>query len=141
MALESNMGLTEEQISNFISPTVAETKTYAIDWENGRLSGNVDGIDALHQYIYKTLKTECNRYLIYDLSVGTGIKGMLSQRSLTRSYIEADIPRQVKKALSDKRILGVRDFSFEYPEGEPNTVRISFHCDTIYGETSEEVTI
>ena len=55
--------------------------------------------------------------------------------------IFSDIPRLVKKALSDKRILGVHDFSFAYPEDERDAVSISFVADTIYGSTVEEVTI
>jgi len=141
MALESNMGLTEEQIQNFQNQSVSETNTYSIDWINGRLSGNIDGIDAVHQYIYKTLKTECNKFLIYDLSMGTGIKALIRQQNVSRDYIETEIPRQVRKALKDERILRVYDFRFEYPEGEPDSVCIKFHADTIYGRTSEEVTI
>ena len=141
MALEANMGLTAEDIQKFSDQSIPETNTYAIDWVNGRLSGQINGMEAVRQYIYKILKTECNKYLIYDMSVGTGIKALVGQGMASREYIEADIPRLVKKALNDKRILSVHDFTFSYPDDERNAICISFVADTIYGSTNEEVTL
>ncbi len=141
MALEADMGLTTEDIRKFSDTSIPEGSTYAIDWENGRLSGKVSGLEAVQQYIYKTLKTECNRYLIYDGSVGSGIKALVKQGRASRSYLEADIPRMVTNALTDRRILGIRDFEFSYPEDERDAVCISFTIDTIYGTAREEVTV
>lgn len=141
MALEADMGLTAEDIRKFSDQSIPETNTYAIDWENGRLTGKISGIEAIHQYIYKTLITECNQYLIYDTSVGSGIKALVRQGTASRAYLEADIPRLVKKALTDKRILGIRDFSFSYPDDERDAVSISFVADTVYGPVGGEVTI
>lgn len=139
MALEADMGLTLEDIRKFADRSVSETATYAIDWVNGRLSGKISGLEAVRQYIYKTLKTECSQYLIYDISVGTGIKALAGQGIASREYLEADIPRIVRKALNDTRILNVHDFNYEYPDDERNAIRISFVADTVYGSTHEEV--
>ncbi len=141
MALEPDMGLTAEDIQKFSDQSIPETTTYAIDWKNGRLTGKISGIEAIHQYIHKTLKTECNQYLIYDTSVGSGINALVRQGIASREYLEADIPRLVKKALTDKRILSIRDFSFSYPDDERDAVNISFVAETVYGSVSEEVTI
>lgn len=141
MALEADMGLTVEDIKKFSNHSIPETNTYAIDWVNGRLSGQISGIEALRQYIYKTLKTECNKYLIYDTGVGSGIKALVCKGAVSREYLETDIPRRVKKALTDRRILGVHDFTFSYSDRERDAISISFIADTIYGQLSEEVTI
>ncbi|MCR5790115.1 MAG: DUF2634 domain-containing protein [Lachnospiraceae bacterium] len=141
MALEADMGLTVEDIKKFSDQSIPETSTYMIDFDNGRLSGKISGIKAVHQYIYKTLKTECNKYLIYDLKVGTGIKSLVRQGLTSRAYIESDIPRIVKRALNDKRILNVKDFKFDYPEEERDAVKITFIAETIYGSVSEEVVV
>lgn len=141
MAIEADMGLTAEDIRKFSDQSIPETNTYAIDWKNGRLAGKISGMEAIHQYIYKTLITECNQYLIYDTSVGLGIKALVHQGIASRAYLEADIPRLVKKALTDKRILSIRDFSFSYPDDERDAVSISFVADTVYGSVGEEVTI
>lgn len=141
MALEADMGLTLKDIQKCFDQSIPETNTYAIDWVNGRLSGKISGLEAVRQYIYKTLKTECNRYLIYGTDMGSGIKALVGQGIASREYLESDIPRLVKKALSDKRILGVHDFSFTYSLDERDSVSISFVADTIYGSTVAEVTI
>ena len=141
MALEADMGITSEDLEKFTDQSIPETTTYLIDFHNGRLSGKISDIEAVQQYIYKTLKTECNKYLIYDLSVGTGIKAMIRQGRASRSYLEADIPRIVRKALNDKRILNVRDFKFEYPDDDRSAIRITFVAETIYGNVSEEVVV
>lgn len=141
MALEADMGLTLEDILKFSGTSVPETNTYAIDWINGRLSGKISGLEAVQQYIYKTLRTECNRYLIYDIGVGTGIKALVGQGMASREYIEADIPRIVRKALNDRRIISVHDFTYNYPDDERNAIQISFVADTIYGSVHQEVTV
>ncbi len=141
MALEADLGISIEELEKFADQSIPETNTYAIDWKNGRLSGQVNGREALHQYIYKTLKTECNSYLIYDAKHGSGLRALVKQRRVSRAYLETDIPRLVRNALTDKRILNVRDFSFEYPEDERDAVRIQFTADTVYGQMDEEVTV
>ena len=141
MTLEADLGISIEDLEKFADQSIPETNTYAIDWENGRISGEIKGRDALHQYIYKTLKTECNSYLIYDAKHGSGLNALVKQRRVTRAYLEMDIPRLVRNALTDKRIIGLRDFSFEYPEDERDAVRIMFTADTIYGPMGEEVTV
>lgn len=141
MALEADMGLTVEDIQKFSDQSIPETNTYMIDFDNGRLSGTISGKEAVEQYIYKTLKTECNKYLIYDMKVGTGIKALVKQGIASRAYIETDIPRLVRKALNDKRILKVYDFTFSYPEEEKDAIKICFSVDTIYGSMNEEVVV
>lgn len=141
MALEADIGISYDKIKQFADQSIPEVKTYAIDWKNGRLSGIISGVEALHQYIYKTLKTECNTYLIYDASYGGKVGALVKQGRTSRAYLETDIPRLVRNALADKRILSIRDFRFSYPEDERDAVKISFVADTIYGSVKEEVTI
>ncbi len=141
MALEADIGISYDKIEKFADQSIPEVKTYAIDWKNGRLSGTIGGREALHQYIYKTLKTECNAYLIYDAAYGSKVGALVKQGLTSRAYLETDIPRIVKNALTDKRILNIRDFEFSYPDDERDSVKIRFVVDTIYGSVSEEVTV
>ena len=46
------------------------SRTYAVDWQTGRVSGFVDGTDALKQAIYKILQTERFAHLIYSWNYG-----------------------------------------------------------------------
>lgn len=36
---------------------IETSRTYAVDWENGRIHGFVDGIEAVNQFIKKALIT------------------------------------------------------------------------------------
>lgn len=65
----------------------------------------------------------------------------MGQGMASREYIEADIPRIVRKALNDRRIINVHDFTYNYPDDERNAIRISFVADTIYGSVHQEVTV
>ena len=141
MALEADIGISIEDLEKFADTSIPETETYNIDWKNGRLSGKISGKEALHQYIYKTLKTACNAYLIYDARYGSKIEALVKQKMTSKAYIETDIPRLVKQALTDKRILNIRDFEFEWPVDERDAVNIRFTVDTIYGTMGEEVDI
>ena len=46
------------------------SKTYRIDFQTGRISGTVDGRDAMVQAIRKILQTERFQYLIYSWNYG-----------------------------------------------------------------------
>lgn len=141
MALEPEMELTDEEIEELISDDddIPETTTYAIDWNEGRIAGKIENEEALRQHIQKTLMIESGKFLIYNDSVGTSIKELSRSQNLSRAALETMIPKMVEKALTDPRILGVYDFSFEYPDGD--SIIIRFTADTIYGEENEEVTI
>ncbi len=141
MALAPEIELSDEEIEDLIEneDDVPETTTYAIDWQEGRIAGKVDSEEALRQYIQKTLMTEAGKFLIYNQSYGSSIKELSRSQNLSRAAIEAMIPKMVEGALTDNRILGVYDFSFEYPDED--SILISFYVDTIYGEDYEEVTI
>ena len=141
MALAPEIELSEEEIENIVEEEdeISETNTYAIDWQEGRIAGRIENEEALRQYIQKTLMTEAGKYLIYNDLYGTNIKELSRAQNLSRAAIETMIPKMVEEALTDNRILGVYDFSFEYPEDD--SIIIRFYVDTIYGEDYEEVTI
>lgn len=102
------------------------SKTPLIDWEKGKIYGYVDGVEAMKQYVKKTLLTERFVYLIYDGQYGTD-----SISNISNDAFEAETTRIIKEALLlDKRILNVYNFVFEQTEDEKI---IRFSVDTIYG--------
>lgn len=40
------------------TPASQPSRTYAVNWQTGRVSGTVDGMDALKQATYKVLQTD-----------------------------------------------------------------------------------
>lgn len=114
------------------------TKTYRIDFEQGRITGTADGVEAVNQAIKKALLTPRFHCLIYDNQYGSEIKDLIG-RDVTQELIEAEIPRMVKDALKgDNRILDVRDVSFSFSE---ESCFIISTVDTVYGTSKSEVKI
>ena len=109
------------------------SKTYRLDIDAGRISGSVDGLQAVDQAIRKAIITQrfCN--LIYDSDYGSGVQSAVHSEGVSREYLEAVIPEMIKDALSqDTRIIDVYDFNFSF---ENDSAYISFKADTVFGET------
>ncbi len=92
------------------------SKTYKMHLEEKRISGLLDGREAMKQAIYKILNTELYDYLIYSWSYGAEMVELLGQPV---PYVYSDIKRKITEALSrDDRITGVGDFSFSRGKGK-----------------------
>ena len=116
---------------------VETSKTYRIDWENGRIIGFVDGTEAMKQFIKKAIITPRFKCLIYDSQYGSEIRDNLIAPGITREYLETEIHFLVADTLiHDERVLKVYNFDIEFGEKYPmqDSVVISFEVDTIYGQ-------
>lgn len=115
------------------------SRTYKIDWDEGRIIGFVDGQDAMNQFIKKAILTPRFRCLIYSNQYGSEIIETLMDKSVTREYIEAEISFLVTDTLiHDPRVLRVYNIEIEFNDTYPmqDSCVITFDVDTIYGEIS-----
>ncbi|AIQ14620.1 DUF2634 domain-containing protein [Paenibacillus durus] len=79
--------------------------TYGIDWKKGRITGYVDGLEALKQAVDKALRTLRYEQLIYSSNYGTEWNLVLGQ---DRLLARPEIRRVVTEALlQDDRVEGV----------------------------------
>lgn len=109
------------------------SKTYKMHLEVKRISGLLDGREAMKQAIYKILNTERYDYLIYSWSYGAEMVELLGQPV---PYVYSDIKRKITEALSrDDRITGVGDFSFSRSKGK---VTAKFTVTTTEGDIEIE---
>ena len=119
--------------TSIISNDVLEkpSLTYGLDLDKGRIIGRIDGIEAVDLYIRKTLITPRFGCLIYSKNYG----------SWNRNIAKKLLPKLVKDALSDSRIIDVFDFVFE--DGKNDVLLVNFKVNTIYGvtEVREAITI
>ncbi|MDR1754397.1 MAG: DUF2634 domain-containing protein [Eubacterium sp.] len=117
------------------------SKTYRLDFSGRILScGSCDGLEAVNQFIKKTLLTPRFRCLIYDNQYGSEIKQTIIADDASEEYIRTDMPRIVKDALlCDTRILDVYDFAFSFSGREK--AYIYFKVNTIFGTTVVEEVI
>lgn len=108
--------------------------TYKINGEEGRISGNTDGLEAVKQAVYKILQTERYECPIYSGSYGIELKDLYGQHF---SYVCPELERRISEALlCDDRIEKAEDFSFDTSvKGE---VRVSFTITTVFGKADIE---
>lgn len=110
------------------------TKTYQMDFENDRVIGNVEGLEAMKQAIFKILNTERYQYLVYSWNYGSEFQDLFG---MPVTYVCPELERRITEALTwDKRIKEVTDFSFD--TSKRGTVIASFTAHTIYGDITTE---
>lgn len=116
-------------------PEYIPTRTYKLDFENKRIIGKVDELEAMKQFIKKALLTPRFKCLIYDGQYGSELDELIKS-DVSMELAETEIPRLVEDALLyDPRILKVYDFSFELTKEK---LYVKFQVDTIYGSTEYE---
>lgn len=105
------------------------SRSYALDAESGRISGYVDGLEAIRQAMEKALRTERFIYPAYTGNYGVELRSKLG---MPASYVLPELKRAICEALEwDSRIESVDSFSFTY---EGRQVHASFTVHSIYGD-------
>lgn len=105
------------------------TKTYFLDIDAGRISGNVDGILAMKQAIYLILSTERYLYPVYSFDYGVEFIDLIGQPA---NFLLPELKRRITEALTvDERIITATDFSFE---NKGSSVLVTFTVKTVYGD-------
>ena len=112
------------------------SKTYSIDFQTGRISGTVDGRDAMVQAIRKILQTERFQYLIYSWNYGMEWSRLIGK---SRETALANLKQQLESALlQDDRILSITDLNVT--DSGRRFLTVSFTANTIFGAVGEEIT-
>lgn len=115
---------------------ILPSKTYGIDRENKRISGYVDGLEAIKQAVLLCLSTERFEYPIYSWNYGVELKEIIGK---DLEFAKIELQRTITEALlQDDRITGVENFQFEKQE---NTLKIIFEVITILGRTEVEMNV
>lgn len=105
------------------------SKTFQIDFQNKkRISGWIDGLEAVKQSIYMILNTERYGNLIHSWDYGVELQGLIGK---PLSFCLPELPRRITEALmQDTRVKGVSDFKFDV---QKSRVQTTFTVDTIFG--------
>lgn len=116
----------------------------AIDFNTGEIISKdgeivkLTGKEALNVWIWKTLKTERNRFKAYSNSFGSDIHkeiGYVYDRTVKEQLITSEI---VDTLIVNPYILRVYDFEIDYSD-EDLTLNIKFKVDSIYGVAEQGV--
>ena len=109
------------------------TKTYKMELYKGNyILGFVDSQKAVEQAIYKIIRTERYKYIIYSWNYGIELEDLFG---MPVEYCVVELERRVSEALlQDNRITAVHTFEFD-TESERGTVLIKkFIAETIFGK-------
>lgn len=112
--------------------TSGQIKEYYIDFENGRiLSKKLEGNEAIKIWIYKVLKTNRYRHLIYTWDFGQELKSLIGN-GYQQGYINSEAKRYITEALSvHSKIKRCYNFKFSF---KSDVLNIKFNVETVFGE-------
>lgn len=113
------------------------TRTYKV--VNGRVTGFVEGQEAMCQTIQKALSTERFAYEIYSDSYGAEFNDLIGEHL---DLAKAEIERLVTEVVTtDERVISVDNF--EITNETRDTLTIKFVVSTVFGSLAfdQEVTI
>ena len=118
------------------------TKTYKMELEenSNRISGFTDEQDAMKQAIYKIIRTERYKYIIYDWNYGIELEDLFG---MPVNYCVPEIERRITEALLQDIIINEVN-NFEFDTSKKGVVLVKFTAYTEFGEiniTDEEVSI
>lgn len=103
--------------------------TYNINRNTNRISGYIDGKEALIQAIYLILQTERYESLIYNWYYGNEMDSLIGKN---RDYVTSELQRVIREALlEDDRISEVTNFSISYSD---DVATVRFVAETIIGD-------
>lgn len=125
-------GAVESDVTQIKEPSY----TWRMNLETGRIEGFIDGMEAVRQYIRKSLMTPRNQYLIYDDTYGEEVSTLIGS-NLTQAVRDVELPRLIREAIVyDDRIQDVTDITIMPYESDG--VRIEFTVQLVDGELLEE---
>ena len=109
------------------------TKTHRMElYEGNYILGFVDSLKAMEQAIYKIIRTERYKYIIYSWNYGIELEDLFG---MPVEYCAVELERRISEALlQDNRITAVNGFEFD-TESERGTILIKkFIAETVFGE-------
>lgn len=127
-----------ETIQNISTVSISKqkTKTYYMKEGKNEIRGDIDGLEAMEQAIYKILHTKRYKHLIYNWDYGVEIDDLFGKNY---SYVVPELERRIREALlTDDRITAVENFQF-YPN--KNELLVTFTVTTDYGVIEAERTV
>ncbi len=106
-----------------------------------RIAGYTDSLSAMEQAVFKILRTDRYKYVIYDWNYGVELDDLYGK---PKPYAKAQIPKRITEALlADDRINAVDGFAFTDLQSSDRrtTVIVSFTVHTIHGSFTAKLDV
>lgn len=112
------------------------SRTYRL--EGGRISGQIDGVEAVAQAALLILHTERWKYPVFSGQYGVQLESLLGK---SRRYVQADLPRRLQEALGQEgRIEQIGDCQMAF-SGDQVQLVLQLVADSEQIELERSVTI
>lgn len=111
----------------------APSKTYKVDLDKNKITGIIDGKEALEQAICFALLTQRYEYAIYPHSYGTDWSKVIGESFL--KAMAAAKTAITDSLMCDDRINGIDNFEFEKKE---RGMQIRFRVKSVFGDIYKE---
>ncbi len=112
-------------------------KTYKINFQEKRIIGEVDNLDAVSQAVYKILHTERFNSLIYSWDYGVEFENLIGK---DYDFILGDLQRRIEEALlQDDRIERIENVTVNKKQND--SIDVSFIVVSKYGNVTMGVNI
>lgn len=122
-----------------VKPLPLPSRTYVLNFETGQIiEKEIDGKEAIIQFIHKAIQTARYRYLIYNSQYGCEIESLLGQ-NISPQLLKSEIARVITEALlEDDRIHAVEQFQIVR---DSDKLFVTFTVITSEGAITQEVNI
>lgn len=128
----------ETTFSDDLQIETMPSKTYKINFESGRIEGEIDHTEAVKQAVDIILETPKYEETTLPDWYGNELLALVGQ---DRFYIESEAERMIKDALlTDDRIKGIKEFTILDGE-ERDSLILRFTAVTIFGNVEIEKVI
>lgn len=112
-------------------------RTYKMDFNKKRIGGFIDNFEASQQAIMKAMMTRRFAYEIYDDQYGCDVMNKIGNTSLTKEYLDSDIPFMLEDMLlPEDTVIGIGDVEYTMLDGDSLFIRCLVQ--TIYGQAEIE---
>ena len=112
-------------------------KTYKINFEEKRIIGEIDDLEAVNQAVYKILHTERFNSLLYSWDYGVEFENLIGK---DYDFILGDLQRRIEEALlQDDRIERIENVKVNKKQND--SIDVSFIVVSKYGNVTMGVNI
>jgi len=112
-------------------------KTYKINFEEKRIIGEIDDLEAVKQAVYKILHTERFNSLVYSWDYGVEFENLIGK---DYDFILGDLQRRIEEALlQDDRIERIENVKVDKKQND--SIDVSFIVISKYGNVTMGVNI
>lgn len=114
--------------TQIMEETQQPSRTWKLDLEKNRIVGMIDGLEAYKQAVFKVMRTERFKYLIYSFDYGIELDLLIGKNPV---FVRSELRRRIHEALQVfDWYRGIENLTFE---GSDDSLSVEFTVITDLG--------